>query len=154
MPFGTPPAVIVAGLPAEGYEIDIRDAGIEVRAADTAGAFYAEQTLRQLARLHDGRLPVGHIRDWPDLAHRGVMLDVSRDKVPTMTTLLALVDRLAEWKVNHLELYAEHTFAYRGHEVVWQAASPFTADRDRRRSTPTAGIDTSRSSRTRTASAT
>ena len=99
-----------------------------VEATDEAGAFYARATLRQLARLHDGRLPVGTVTDWPDLPQRGVMLDVSRDKVPTMTTLLALVDRLAEWKVNHLELYAEHTFAYRDHEIVWRDASPFTAD--------------------------
>jgi hexosaminidase len=126
--FDSPTPTLVAGLPPEGYELDIRDAGVEVRAADPAGAFYAARTLTQLARLHDGRLPVGHVRDWPDHAHRGVMLDVSRDKVPTMTTLLALVDRLAEWKVNHLELYAEHTFASPGHEVVWQAASPFTPD--------------------------
>ena len=55
------------------------------------------------------------------------MLDVSRDKVPTMATLYALVDRLAEWKVNQLELYAEHTFAYPDHEVVWRDASPLTA---------------------------
>ena len=54
------------------------------------------------------------------------MLDVSRDKVPTMATLYALIDRLAEWKVNHVELYAEHTFAYAQHEVVWRDASPFT----------------------------
>ena len=48
-----------------------------------------------------------------------------------MATLHALVDRLAEWKVNHLELYAEHTFAYPDHEVVWRDASPFTAGGDR-----------------------
>lgn len=117
-----------AGLPAEGARITISTDGVAVEAADAAGAFYAQATLRQLARLHDGRLPVGTITDWPDLAQRGVMLDVSRDKVPTMSTLLALVDRLAEWKVNHLELYAEHTFAYRDHEIVWRDASPFTAD--------------------------
>ncbi len=77
--------------------------------------------------MHDGRVPVGTVRDWPDLAERGVMLDVSRDKVPTMATLYEIVDRLAEWKVNHLELYAEHTFAYADHELVWRDASPLTA---------------------------
>lgn len=117
-----------AGLPPEGARITITADGVTVDAGDAAGAFYAQATLRQLARLHDGRLPTGTITDWPDLAQRGVMLDVSRDKVPTMATLLALVDRLAEWKVNHLELYAEHTFAYRDHEIVWRDASPFTPD--------------------------
>ena len=120
-----------AGLPAEGYALAITADGITLDAADAAGAFYGRATLAQLARLHDGRVPVGTVRDWPDLAQRGVMLDISRDKVPTMATLYALVDRLAAWKVNHVELYAEHTFAYPDHEVVWRDASPFTAGGDR-----------------------
>ena len=132
-----------AGLPAEGYALAITADGVTLDAADAAGVFYGQATLAQLTRLHDGRVPLGTVRDWPDLAQRGVMLDVSRDKVPTMATLHALVDRLAAWKINHIELYAEHTFAYPEHEVVWRDASPFTA--------PTA---TSRWSRTRTASAT
>ena len=56
------------------------------------------------------------------------MLDVSRDKVPTMATLFSLVDRLAGWKVNQLQLYTEHTFAYSKHRAVWEHASPLTAD--------------------------
>lgn len=122
----------VAGLPTEGYSITIGpDGTVSVDAADDAGAFYARATLTQLTRLHGGVLPIGTIRDWPDLPTRGVMLDISRDKVPTMATLYALVDRLAEWKVNHLELYSEHTFAYRDHEVVWRDASPVDAEQIR-----------------------
>ncbi|MDE3086836.1 MAG: family 20 glycosylhydrolase, partial [Acidobacteriota bacterium] len=89
-------------------------------------AFYAEQTLGQLADERGG-LPVGTVEDWPDLAVRGVMLDVSRTKVPTLETLFALVDRLASWKVNQVQLYMEHTFAYPGHEEVWRAADPYDA---------------------------
>ncbi len=62
----------------------------------------------------------------PDFEVRGVMLDVSRTRVPTMETLLALVERLASWRINQLQLYMEHVFAYVGHEVVWKDASPFT----------------------------
>ena len=54
------------------------------------------------------------------------MLDISRDKVPTMETLYALVDLLAGWKINQLQLYTEHTFAYRQHPEVWAEASPLT----------------------------
>ena len=116
------------GLPPDGYELTISTNGVVVDAADDAGASYARATLTQLARSHEGRVPVGTVRDWPDYAQRGVMLDVSRDKVPTTATLHAIIDRLAEWKVNHVELYAEHTFAYAEHEVVWRDASPFTPD--------------------------
>jgi hypothetical protein len=117
-----------AAVPAEGYVITIdADGTVMIEAADAAGLFYARATLTQLERLHDGALPVGEIRDWPDLAVRAVMLDIARDKVPTMETFFALIDRLASWKVNQIQLYSEHTFAYRDHEVVWRDASPMTA---------------------------
>ena len=35
-----------------------------------------------------------------------------------------LVDELAEWKINEIQLYTEHTFAYRNHRDVWERASP------------------------------
>ena len=115
-------------LPAEGYALHISSDGIDIDAADDAGLFYARATLAQLARLHDGRVPTGHVRDHPDLAVRGVMIDISRDKVPTMATLRDLIDRLASWKVNQVQLYSEHTFAYRNHPDVHATASPLTAD--------------------------
>ena len=59
-------------------------------------------------------------------AHRAYMLDVSRDRVPTNDTLDWLVGILAAAGFNELQLYIEHTFDYRGHEVVWRDASPLT----------------------------
>jgi hypothetical protein len=56
------------------------------------------------------------------------MLDVSRCKVPTMDSLREAIDVLASLKINHLQLYTEHTFAYEGHEDVWREASPITPD--------------------------
>jgi len=41
---------------------------------------------------------------------------------------LNLIDQLAEWKINQLQLYMEHTFAYCKHQTVWKNASPITAD--------------------------
>ena len=35
------------------------------------------------------------------------MLDISRSKVPNITTLKKLVDKFATLKYNHLELYVE-----------------------------------------------
>src|SRR5262249_4411102 len=45
-------------VPPEGYELRIGADGVELAAADDAGSFYGRATLAQLARLHDGRLPV------------------------------------------------------------------------------------------------
>ena len=118
-----------ASLPRQGYRLTIAEDGVRISAADEAGAFYGRATLRQLRHQSERHhLPEGVVEDWPDVAVRGVMLDVSRDKVPTIATLEALIDRLASWKINHVELYMEHTFAYSGHEDVWRDASPFTAE--------------------------
>ena len=59
---------------------------------------------------------------------RAYMLDISRDRVPTLETLQWLVEVLAELGFNELQLYVEHTYAYTGHETVWEGASPLTAD--------------------------
>jgi hypothetical protein len=61
-------------------------------------------------------------------ASRAYMLDISRDKVPTMGTLRLLVDILAKFDYNQLQLYTEHTFAYSRHRGVWEHASPLTAE--------------------------
>ena len=114
-------------LPPEGYRLRVGGGGVELTAADDAGAFYGRATLAQLRHLHADALPCGSIEDWPDNHVRGVMLDISRDKVPTMATLETLVDRLASWKINQLQLYIEHTFAYQDHAEVWRDASPLTA---------------------------
>ena len=118
-----------ASLPPQGYRLTIAEDGVRLAAADEAGAFYGRATLRQLRQQSERhQLPEGVVEDWPDIPVRGVMLDVSRDKVPTVETLEALIDLLASWKINHVELYMEHTFAYSGHEEVWRDASPFTGD--------------------------
>jgi len=123
-----PPVVTTSDptLPSQGYRLRIAPEAVHIDAPDAAGAFYGHATLRQLIHAHGGRVPLGTIEDWPDLVVRAVMLDVSRDKVPTVETLRALIDRLASWKINQVQLYMEHAFAYRGHEEVWRDASAFT----------------------------
>ena len=110
----------------QGYRLTIGDGRISVRGADTAGVYYGVCTLRQLLQQYQNMLPALVVDDWPDYPARGVMLDISRDKVPTLQTILDLVDRLATWKINEVQLYMEHTFAYQNHPEVWAEASPVT----------------------------
>jgi len=112
----------------QGYEITITTELIFVLGSTSQGIFYAIQTIKQLLTLFGRDLPALRIVDWPDFPNRGVMLDISRDKVPTMETLYNLVDILSAWKINQLQLYTEHTFAYRNHPVVWAEASPMTGE--------------------------
>ncbi len=111
---------------AESYRLNITPSEISIEGSDAAGVYYGVCTLNQLVQQYGRTLPGMRIEDWPDFPARGVMLDISRDKVPTLTTVMELIDRLSTWKINQLQLYMEHTFAYRQHPVVWAKASPFT----------------------------
>ncbi len=113
---------------AQGYLLQVTSERIDAVASTPAGLFYAMQTLCQLARCYGGSWPLLQIVDWPDFAVRGVMLDISRDRVPSFERLLQTVELLAQLKVNQLQLYTEHTFAYRAHGEVWAHASPLTGD--------------------------
>ncbi len=114
----------------EAYRLTVEADGALLEAATAAGAFYGAVTFRQLARQAPGTGVLPHVRieDWPDFPHRGFMLDVSRCKVPKMSELFVLADLMAELKLNQLQLYTEHAFAYRAHRCVWEQASPLTAE--------------------------
>jgi hexosaminidase len=112
---------------AEGYELTISKTGIEISFRETGGLRAATATLRQLLREYGRRLPCLAIRDWPDFPRRGVMLDISRGRVPKLETLLDLAEHLADFKINELQLYTEHTFAYRNYKSVWQSWGALTA---------------------------
>jgi len=110
----------------EAYRLTLQNEKAVLTARTEAGLRCARATWAQLASYD--RLPDLVIEDAPLFTHRGVMLDISRDRVPTMATLFQLVDQLASWKINHFQLYIEHTLAYAGHEDVWRAASPLALD--------------------------
>jgi len=100
----------------EGYRIDVRPGGVQVRARTAAGLFYGVQTLRQMVEA--GGIPAAAIVDWPALRWRGVHDDVSRGPVPTLESLKRRVRTVAEYKINLYALYLEHAFAYRSHPLI------------------------------------
>ncbi|MFQ3535550.1 MAG: family 20 glycosylhydrolase [Aggregatilineales bacterium] len=111
------------------YQVRITPEGITLIGSQNAVTlWHAALTLIQIIQQSADALPCLHIDDQPDFPRRGVMLDISRDRVPTMQTLYALVDLLASWKINEIQLYTEHTFAYQKHPTVWQHASPMTGE--------------------------
>jgi hexosaminidase len=112
----------------QGYRLHITPGGLLIEGHDPAGVFYGVCSLVQLLEQAGSELPCLEVQDWPDIPNRGVMLDISRDRVYTMEYLYDLVDRLAGWKINEVQLYTEHTFAYRNHRMVWEKASPMTGE--------------------------
>ena len=113
---------------AEGYELTIGAQGVTLVYREAEGLRAGVATLRQLLREYGRRLPRLVIRDYPDFGRRGVMLDVSRGRVPNLQTLLGLVDDLADFKINEFQLYVEHTFAYRNYERVWRGWGALTGE--------------------------
>jgi hexosaminidase len=116
-----------AALHSEFYALTIDQRGVLIEFREVGGLRAAVATLRQLLRECGRRLPCLKIRDWPDFPRRGVMLDISRGRVPKLETLLDLADHLADFKINELQLYTEHTFAYRKYKSVWQDWGALTA---------------------------
>lgn len=114
---------------AESYRLSVRDEGVRIYAGDHRGRLWALRSLEQLLRQAAGEtLPQQTIDDRPDVPVRGVLLDISRSRVPRMETLYALIEFWSSLKINQLQLYMEHTFAYRDHSRVWRNASPLSAE--------------------------
>ena len=108
---GTKVAVKLTGEGGEGYTLDVAENGIAITAGSEAGAFYAVQTLRQL--FSGENVPCLHIEDAPDFAHRGFYHDITRGRISTLETLLQLVEDMAYYKLNSLQLYVEHVFPFK-----------------------------------------
>ncbi|MDK2886924.1 MAG: hexosaminidase [Thermosipho sp. (in: thermotogales)] len=111
-----------------GYKLIISPSFIKIYGNNNHGLHYGLMTLIQLIKNHGIELPSMEIYDWPDIENRGLLLDISRDKVPKLETIFKIVDMLSELKYNQLQFYTEHTFAYRDHEKVWKDYSPLTSE--------------------------
>jgi hexosaminidase len=117
-------------LPVQGYTLDIRSGRITVEYSTRQGLYYALVSLKVLKQNYEDVVPCVSIRDFPDLGVRGVMLDISRDKVPTLETLTGIVQLLADLKYNHFELYVEgFSFAYPSFKNLWEGKeTPVTGE--------------------------
>lgn len=92
-------------LGSEGYEIRITDR-IELSAPQAIGVYWGTRTLLQIAEQNreDLALPKGVIRDCPDYAMRGFMMDCGRKFIP-LHYLQDLVKIMAYYKMNVLQLH-------------------------------------------------
>ena len=88
----------------EGYTIEIGDA-VAISANTTTGAYWATRTLLQILEQHEGmNLPKGIIRDWPDYAVRGFMIDCGRKYIP-LAYLKEYSKIMAYYKMNTLQVH-------------------------------------------------
>jgi len=115
-------------LHSEGYSLKIDGSGVQIRHRDSAGALYAEVTLKQIIQQKGTKLPYLTIEnDHPDLAGRMFFLDISRNRIPTMETLKTLLDDMLDMKLNQFEMYIEgFPFAYESYPEAWENCTPIT----------------------------
>lgn len=86
----------------EGYELNVTDKGIELRAASETGLFYGEQTLHQLYTPKG--IPCVSIQDNPRFPYRGLHLDVSRHFFPK-EEVMKLLNVMSYYKLNTLHMH-------------------------------------------------
>ena len=119
------PLELSYGLEGEGYTLEINEK-ISIKGDSEKGAFYAIQTLKQLFEME--KVPYVFIKDAPDFPHRGFYHDVTRGKVPTVESIKKLIDKLAYFKINSLQLYVEHTFEFEEYKGVIEKTGYLTAE--------------------------
>lgn len=99
----------------EEYKIQVTQKGIVIQYGSLKGLFYGAVTLKHLRRQFGTSIPCMDLWDYPDLPVRGILYDISRNKVPKLETLYLLVDMMADLKYNQLQLYVEgRSFEYEG----------------------------------------
>ena len=118
--------VTLTGGEAESYTLDITPGAIAITAQCPVGAFWAIQTLRQV--FTQKQIPCLHIEDTPDFPHRGFYHDVTRGRIPTVETLKQLIDDMAYYKLNSLQLYVEHVFPFKETADLIQKTGYMTAE--------------------------
>jgi len=133
----------------QGYELTITPEGIHAVASTPAGIFYAVCTLVQLLGIRDQgsgdrfrsqeSAPTSNLQPLTSNFHpphlRLARLPQSRRDARYQPQSGAYHADVAgtgrppgSWKTNQLQLYTEHTFAYRNHPKVWADASPMTGE--------------------------
>ena len=114
-------------LPAGQYRLAIAPDAVTLTAGDDEALCNGVQTLRQIIDLNGAVLPAQAITDWPDMATRGYYFDCSRGRVPKLSYLKQVADRLCRYKVNQWQLYIEHTYLFRDLSEAWRDDTPLTA---------------------------
>lgn len=111
----------------EGYELSITKDIIKITAGKPAGWFYGLQTIRQLlpANIEQStvqqdawEIAAGTIRDYPEYAYRGSMLDVARHFF-SVEDVKRYIDLIAAYKMNILHLHLSDDQGWRIEIKSW-----------------------------------
>ncbi len=104
----------------EAYDLSVSAQGVKIDAHSSAGIYYGAQTLRQLVEGEGAGavLPDVTIHDWPSMAYRGTMVDISHGPLPREQEMERQLDFLARWKANQYYLYTEDSIELTGYPLL------------------------------------
>ena len=116
----------ISNLRNDEFKIETTPDEIYIYAKNEAAAYYALQTLKEILKQTSNCF---YVEDYPDLEIRGVMVDISRSKVPKLDTLKQMVKMFANLRYNHIELYVEgFSFEYKSFPNVLAEKNYITLD--------------------------
>ncbi|MCC7497207.1 MAG: beta-N-acetylhexosaminidase [Bryobacterales bacterium] len=104
----------------ESYRISITRDGGRIQSPSSAGLFYGVQTLRQMIEGAGSSavLPAVEIHDWPVLAYRGYMMDLSHGPLLREQEIERQIDFLSRWKANQYFFYSEFSIELKGYPLI------------------------------------
>lgn len=108
----------------EAYSISASGRAVYITASSSAGIFYGVQTFRQLIERKAAGLviPEVELRDWPSMAYRGFMMDMSHMQFPRMEEIKQQIDFLARFKTNQYYFYSEANIELKGYPLLMRDA--------------------------------
>ena len=104
----------------EAYTIKVTPKDVAITSKSSAGLFYAVQTIRQMVEGSGSNavIPVADIQDWPSMAYRGLMMDMSHVQLPKVEEIKKQLDFLALWKTNQYFFYSEGSIELDGYPLL------------------------------------
>ncbi|HET6215977.1 MAG TPA: beta-N-acetylhexosaminidase [Acidobacteriaceae bacterium] len=104
----------------EAYDVTITPTGVTIRALSSTGIFYGIETLTQMIEGQEraAMFPIATVHDWPSLAFRGTLVDISHGPLPTLHEIERQLDFLARWKGNQYYLYSEASIELAGFPLL------------------------------------
>ena len=113
----------------ESYTIKITNNNVKITSKSSAGLFYGVQTLRQMIEGSGDKaiFPAVEIEDWPSLAYRGFMMDMSHCQFVKIDEIKHQIDFLARWKTNQYYFYSEASIELEGYPLL-MADARYTKD--------------------------
>lgn len=104
----------------ESYQISVSADKISVNAPSDAGIYFAIKTLEQLITTETGGsyIPGVEIEDYPEMAYRGVMMDLSHGGLLTEEEIKRQIDFLSRWKMNQYYFYNEVSIEMKGYPLI------------------------------------